>query len=107
MKHTISQLLHSISPLTPSSLPQGVPIIQELSHKYGLPADFGDASLPQKLEEIREHIRKEIRKELKIKEGAENLKKVTTGEDMGGALENSFSNSFCKDQIADLFIVFN
>nr|XP_027239038.1 serine/threonine-protein kinase N-like isoform X1 [Penaeus vannamei] len=57
---------------------QGLPIIQELTHKYGLQADFGEATLGQKLEELREHIRKEIRKELKIKEGAENLRKVTT-----------------------------
>ncbi|XP_047479426.1 uncharacterized protein LOC125032375 [Penaeus chinensis] len=56
----------------------GLPIIQELTHKYGLQADFGEATLGQKLEELREHIRKEIRKELKIKEGAENLRKVTT-----------------------------
>lgn len=39
----------------------------------------GEGSLGQRLEELREHIRKEIRKELKIKEGAENLKRVTTG----------------------------
>ena len=32
--------------------------------------------LPQKLEELREYIRREIKKELKIKEGAENLRKV-------------------------------
>jgi len=57
---------------------QGLPIIHELTHKYGLQAELGDATLAQKLEELREHIRKEIRKELKIKEGAENLKKVTT-----------------------------
>ncbi|XP_076054617.1 serine/threonine-protein kinase N isoform X10 [Oratosquilla oratoria] len=56
----------------------GVPIIQELSNKYGLPTDYVEAPLGQKLEELREHIRKEIRKELKIKEGAENLKRVTT-----------------------------
>ncbi|XP_066947724.1 serine/threonine-protein kinase N2 isoform X28 [Macrobrachium rosenbergii] len=58
---------------------QGLPIIHELSHKYGLQAEFdSEATLGQKLEGLREHIRKEIRKELKIKEGAENLKKVTT-----------------------------
>ncbi|XP_071517172.1 serine/threonine-protein kinase N isoform X10 [Panulirus ornatus] len=57
---------------------QGLPIIQELTLKYGLQAELGDATLGQKLEELREHIRKEIRKELKIKEGAENLRRVTT-----------------------------
>ncbi|XP_063888462.1 serine/threonine-protein kinase N2-like isoform X8 [Scylla paramamosain] len=58
--------------------PQGLPIIQELTHKYGLPPELGDVTLGQRLEELREHIRKEIRKELKIKEGAENLRRVTT-----------------------------
>ncbi|XP_063888457.1 serine/threonine-protein kinase N-like isoform X3 [Scylla paramamosain] len=57
---------------------QGLPIIQELTHKYGLPPELGDVTLGQRLEELREHIRKEIRKELKIKEGAENLRRVTT-----------------------------
>lgn len=57
---------------------QGLPIIQELTHKYGLPPELGDATLGQRLEDLREHIRKEIRKELKIKEGAENLRRVTT-----------------------------
>ncbi|XP_063888459.1 serine/threonine-protein kinase N-like isoform X5 [Scylla paramamosain] len=56
----------------------GLPIIQELTHKYGLPPELGDVTLGQRLEELREHIRKEIRKELKIKEGAENLRRVTT-----------------------------
>ena len=32
--------------------------------------------LPQKMEELREYLRREIKKELKIKEGAENLRKV-------------------------------
>ncbi len=41
------------------------PALYELSHKYGL-------------SEITEHIRREIRKELKIKEGAEKLREVTT-----------------------------
>ncbi|XP_050729382.1 serine/threonine-protein kinase N-like isoform X3 [Eriocheir sinensis] len=57
---------------------KGLPIIQELTHKYGLPPELGDATLGQRLEDLREHIRKEIRKELKIKEGAENLRRVTT-----------------------------
>lgn len=40
--------------------------------------DLSDASLQQKLEQIKDQIKKEIRKELKIKEGAENMRKVTT-----------------------------
>ena len=40
--------------------------------------DLSDASIQLKLEQIKEQIKKEIRKELKIKEGAENMRKVTT-----------------------------
>ena len=40
--------------------------------------EHGDPSLGGRLEELKEHIRREIRKELKIKEGAENLRKVST-----------------------------
>ncbi|CAL8147504.1 unnamed protein product [Orchesella dallaii] len=57
------------------------PALYELSHKYGLLNDISDgggANIPQKLEELKEHIRREIRKELKIKEGAEKLREVTT-----------------------------
>uniref|UniRef100_A0A8B9JPT3 protein kinase C n=1 Tax=Astyanax mexicanus TaxID=7994 RepID=A0A8B9JPT3_ASTMX len=41
-------------------------------------SDFSDSSVQQRLEEQRERIRREIRKELKIKEGAENLRRATT-----------------------------
>lgn len=54
------------------------PALLELSSKYGLQTDVSDASLGQQLEDLREQIRREIRKELKIKEGAENFKKVAT-----------------------------
>lgn len=40
--------------------------------------DLSDTMVQQKLDEIREQIKREIRKELKIKEGAENLRRVTT-----------------------------
>uniref|UniRef100_A0A673CX77 protein kinase C n=1 Tax=Sphaeramia orbicularis TaxID=375764 RepID=A0A673CX77_9TELE len=40
--------------------------------------DFSDSSVQQRLDEHRERIRREIRKELKIKEGAENLRRATT-----------------------------
>uniref|UniRef100_A0A8C0J9N9 Protein kinase N2 n=1 Tax=Chelonoidis abingdonii TaxID=106734 RepID=A0A8C0J9N9_CHEAB len=40
--------------------------------------DFSDTMVQQKLDEIKDQIKREIRKELKIKEGAENLRKVTT-----------------------------
>lgn len=59
------------------------PALYELSHKYGLSeiTDGGGGvvnNIAQKLEELKEHIRREIRKELKIKEGAEKLREVTT-----------------------------
>ncbi|KAM9242815.1 serine/threonine-protein kinase N2 isoform 2-T2 [Dugong dugon] len=40
--------------------------------------DFSDTVVQQKLDDIKDRIKREIRKELKIKEGAENLRKVTT-----------------------------
>ena len=51
-------------------------LLNELSVKYGMQTHLSHSPLPQKLEELREYIRREIKKELKIKEGAENLRKV-------------------------------
>uniref|UniRef100_A0A336LV23 CSON001751 protein n=1 Tax=Culicoides sonorensis TaxID=179676 RepID=A0A336LV23_CULSO len=53
-------------------------ILYELSHKYGLTDNTPESALPDRLEEIKEAIRREIRKELKIKEGAEKLREVST-----------------------------
>ncbi|XP_074655904.1 serine/threonine-protein kinase N2-like isoform X2 [Tubulanus polymorphus] len=53
-------------------------IYQELGQRYGIDPDVSESTLHQQLEEIKESLKKEIRKELKIKEGAENLRKVTT-----------------------------
>ncbi|KAJ7410409.1 hypothetical protein WISP_108526 [Willisornis vidua] len=44
----------------------------------GQKLDFSDTMVQQKLDEAKDQIKREIRKELKIKEGAENLRKVTT-----------------------------
>ena len=52
--------------------------IHELSVKYGLPQDLSDYELQQKLKDLKRNVKEEIRKELKIKEGAENLRRVTT-----------------------------
>ncbi|XP_048457504.1 serine/threonine-protein kinase N2-like [Rhincodon typus] len=47
----------------------------------------------QKLDEIKDSIKREIRKELKIKEGAENLKKVTTDKKNLAYVENMLKKS--------------
>ncbi|XP_054715930.1 serine/threonine-protein kinase N-like [Uloborus diversus] len=47
------------------------------SGRYGLNPG-ADVSLPPKLEDLKRRLKEEIRKELKIKEGAENLRKATT-----------------------------
>ncbi|RMC08511.1 hypothetical protein DUI87_14757 [Hirundo rustica rustica] len=44
----------------------------------GQKLDYSDTMVQQKLDEVKDQIKREIRKELKIKEGAENLRKVTT-----------------------------
>jgi serine/threonine protein kinase len=50
----------------------------DLGQRYGIDPDLADSNIQSRLEEIREHLKREIRKELKIKEGAENLRKATT-----------------------------
>lgn len=57
---------------------QGDARSQQVAERLGLGQnlDLSDAMVQQKLDEIKEQIRREIRKELKIKEGAENLRKV-------------------------------
>ncbi|XP_062873055.1 serine/threonine-protein kinase N2 [Trichomycterus rosablanca] len=56
--------------------PRGHMVSERLA--LGQPLDLSDTMVQQKLDEIREQIKREIRKELKIKEGAENLRRVTT-----------------------------
>ncbi|XP_075999035.1 serine/threonine-protein kinase N1b isoform X2 [Genypterus blacodes] len=60
----------------PSSDPGGLSVLQQLGLDQN--SDFSDSSVQQRLDEHRERIRREIRKELKIKEGAENLRRATT-----------------------------
>uniref|UniRef100_A0A8C8M4F3 protein kinase C n=1 Tax=Oncorhynchus tshawytscha TaxID=74940 RepID=A0A8C8M4F3_ONCTS len=49
--------------------------LQGDSRSLGENLDLSDTVVQQRLEELKDHIKREIRKELKIKEGAENLKK--------------------------------
>ncbi|XP_034045662.1 serine/threonine-protein kinase N1b isoform X1 [Thalassophryne amazonica] len=60
----------------PLSDPGGLSVLQQLGLDQN--SDFSDCSVQQRLDEHRERIRREIRKELKIKEGAENLRRATT-----------------------------
>ncbi|XP_040918157.1 serine/threonine-protein kinase N1b isoform X2 [Toxotes jaculatrix] len=59
-----------------STEPDGLSVLQQLGLDQN--SDFSDSSVQQRLDEHRERIRREIRKELKIKEGAENLRRATT-----------------------------
>lgn len=56
--------------------PGGLSVLEQLGLDQN--SDFSDSSVQQLLDEQRERIRREIRKELKIKEGAENLRRATT-----------------------------
>uniref|UniRef100_A0A673CM19 protein kinase C n=1 Tax=Sphaeramia orbicularis TaxID=375764 RepID=A0A673CM19_9TELE len=62
--------------LNDSPDPGGLSVLQQLGLDQN--TDFSDSSVQQRLDEHRERIRREIRKELKIKEGAENLRRATT-----------------------------
>uniref|UniRef100_A0A8C2ZTW7 protein kinase C n=1 Tax=Cyclopterus lumpus TaxID=8103 RepID=A0A8C2ZTW7_CYCLU len=56
--------------------PGGLSVLEQLDLDQN--SDFSDSSVQQLLDEHREKIRREIRRELKIKEGAENLRRATT-----------------------------
>uniref|UniRef100_H0UU50 Serine/threonine-protein kinase N2 n=1 Tax=Cavia porcellus TaxID=10141 RepID=H0UU50_CAVPO len=55
--------------------------------------DFSDTMVQQKLDDIKDRIKREIRKELKIKEGAENLRKVTTDKKSLAYVDNILKKS--------------
>lgn len=55
--------------------------------------DLSDTMVQQKLDEIKEQIKREIRKELKIKEGVENLRKVTTEKKRLANVDNMLKKS--------------
>ncbi|RXN10089.1 serine threonine- kinase N2 isoform X1 [Labeo rohita] len=59
----------------------------------GQNVDLSDTMVQQKLDEIKDQIKREIRKELKIKEGAENLRKVTTDKKSLAYVDNMLKKS--------------
>uniref|UniRef100_A0A8C1HDC7 protein kinase C n=1 Tax=Cyprinus carpio carpio TaxID=630221 RepID=A0A8C1HDC7_CYPCA len=78
-----------------SPAPQSDTRGQMVSERLGLGQnlDLSDTMVQQKLDEIKDQIKREIRKELKIKEGAENLRKVTTDKKSLAYVDNMLKKS--------------
>ncbi|XP_066563840.1 serine/threonine-protein kinase N1 isoform X2 [Amia ocellicauda] len=74
-----------------SSDPGRLSVLEQLGLDQS--SDLSDTCVQQRLDERREVIRREIRRELKIKEGAENLRRATTDrrnlQNVEGMLKNS------------------
>ncbi|XP_063056590.1 serine/threonine-protein kinase N2 [Engraulis encrasicolus] len=70
---------------------RGVMVSERLGLGHNL--DLSDTMVQQKLDEIKDQIKREIRKELKIKEGAENLRKVTTDKKSLAYVDNMLKKS--------------
>ncbi|XP_060754867.1 serine/threonine-protein kinase N1 isoform X2 [Neoarius graeffei] len=77
--------------LDTQSDPGGLSVLEQLGLDHG--SDFSDSSVQQRLDEEREKIRREIRKELKIKEGAENLRRATTDKRNAQQVDNQLRSS--------------
>lgn len=71
--------------------PGGLSVLEQLGLDHN--SDFSDSSVQQRLDEQRERIRREIRKELKIKEGAENLRRATTDKRNAQQVESQLRSS--------------
>ncbi|TRY92665.1 hypothetical protein DNTS_007710 [Danionella cerebrum] len=71
--------------------PGGLSVLEQLGLDHS--SDFSDSSVQQRLDERRERIRREIRKELKIKEGAENLRRATTDKRNAQQVESQLRSS--------------
>uniref|UniRef100_A0AAZ3Q974 protein kinase C n=1 Tax=Oncorhynchus tshawytscha TaxID=74940 RepID=A0AAZ3Q974_ONCTS len=56
-------------------------------------SDFSDTAVQHRLDEQRERIRREIRKELKIKEGADNLRRATTDKRNASQVDSQLRSS--------------
>ncbi|CAM4478570.1 hypothetical protein PO909_015587 [Leuciscus waleckii] len=80
-------------PETPREVsdPGGLSVLEQLGLDHS--SDFSDTSVQLRLDEQRERIRREIRKELKIKEGAENLRRATTDKRNAQQVESQLRSS--------------
>ncbi|XP_051994515.1 serine/threonine-protein kinase N1b isoform X2 [Xyrauchen texanus] len=70
----------------------GLSVLEQLGLDQNC-SDFSDSNVQQRLDEQRERIRREIRKELKIKAGAENLRRATTDKRNAQQVESQLRSS--------------
>uniref|UniRef100_A0A8C7MGK2 protein kinase C n=1 Tax=Oncorhynchus kisutch TaxID=8019 RepID=A0A8C7MGK2_ONCKI len=69
----------------------GLSVLEQLGLDQS--SDFSDTAVQQRLDEQRERIRREIRKELKIKEGADNLRRATTDKRNASQVDSQLRSS--------------
>ncbi|XDV12212.1 hypothetical protein PO909_000925, partial [Leuciscus waleckii] len=69
----------------------GLSVLEQLGLDQN--SDLSDSTVQQRLDEQRERIRREIRKELKIKAGAENLRRATTDKRNAQQVESQLRSS--------------
>uniref|UniRef100_A0A8C2C114 protein kinase C n=1 Tax=Cyprinus carpio TaxID=7962 RepID=A0A8C2C114_CYPCA len=81
----------TLDPSCFSQDPDGLSVLEKLGLDQN--SDFSDSSVQQRLDEQRERIRREIRKELKIKAGAENLRRATTDKRNAQQVESQLRSS--------------
>ncbi|KAK1796795.1 hypothetical protein P4O66_009814 [Electrophorus voltai] len=81
----------TVSVSTPQGDPRGQMVCDRLGLGHNL--DLSDAMVQQRLDEIKDQIKRKIRKELKIKEGAENLRKVITDKKSLAYVDNLLKKS--------------
>jgi predicted nucleic acid-binding Zn-ribbon protein len=70
---------------------------ENISVKYHI-SELPGEDLGQKLENVKKSVKEEIRKELKIKEGAENLRKVVTDKKRLSNVNSIVKQANCKLQ---------
>ncbi|KAK7161399.1 hypothetical protein R3I94_004164 [Phoxinus phoxinus] len=91
-QHDVDDITHPETSLAPQvSDPGGLSVLEQLGLDHS--SDFSDTSVQLRLDEQRERIRREIRKELKIKEGAENLRRANTDKRNAQQVESQLRSS--------------